>query len=129
MLEQVAARVEAIAEQGQRRNLAACIEVLAGLRFDENLINQLFTEEMMQESVIYQRILRKGVEQGVAQGVKQEALALILRQLARRFGAVDPQLQERLQGLSTPQLEDLSEALLDFQQAGDVAVWLDALAQ
>lgn len=83
----------------------------------------------MQESVIYQRILRKGVEQGVAQGVKQEALALILRQLARRFGAVDPQLQERLQGLSTPQLEDLSEALLDFQQAGDVAVWLDALAQ
>ncbi|MHC5936982.1 hypothetical protein [Nostoc sp.] len=35
----------------------------------------------MQESVIYQDILQKGLQQGEERGKKQEALQLILRQL------------------------------------------------
>jgi len=103
--------VRSLEELEQRRNLSACVEVLAGLRFDEAFIGQLFSEEIMQESVIYQKILRQGLQQGQ----KQEAFSTNARQLARRFGAIDLNLQERLQGLSTVQLEELGEALLDFQ--------------
>ncbi len=74
----------------------------------------------MQESVIYQDILQKGEQKGK----KQEALALILRQLPRRIGPVTPQLQEQIRSLSVPQLEDLGEALLDFSSETDLINWL-----
>ena len=87
----------------------------------------------MRESVIYQEILQEGVQQGRQEGVqqgKQEGeLALIMRMLARRFGSVDAQLQERLQKLSIPQLEELGEALLDFSQPTDLVAWLDEQGQ
>ena len=42
LLAQVADRVANIEETQQRQNVAACTEILAGLRFDKNLITQLF---------------------------------------------------------------------------------------
>ena len=121
LLEQVAAQIDRIEEPRQRGNLAACVEVLAGLRFDIDLIRQLFREEVMRESVVYQDILQKGLQQGLQQG----EVTLILRLLNRRFAGVDPQLQERIQGLSIPQLEELSEVLLDFEAVTDLVTWLD----
>ncbi|MFE1744906.1 DUF4351 domain-containing protein [Coleofasciculus sp. H7-2] len=79
----------------------------------------------MQESVTYQAIIRKGVQQGKQEGKKEEALSLIMRLLARRLGAVDPQMQERIQALPIAQLEELGEALLDFTAASDLAVWFE----
>ena len=79
----------------------------------------------MRESVIYQEILQEGVQQGRQEG----ELALLMRMLARRFGSVDAQLQERLQRLSIPQLEELGEALLDFSQPTDLVAWLDEQGQ
>ncbi|MFE1744905.1 Rpn family recombination-promoting nuclease/putative transposase [Coleofasciculus sp. H7-2] len=125
LLEQVVAQLDMIEEPEQRGNVAACIEVLAGLRFDENLIRQLLREEIMQESVTYQAIIRKGVQQGKQEGKKEEALSLIMRQLARRLGAVDQQMQERIQALPIAQLEELGEALLDFTAPTDLAVWFE----
>jgi hypothetical protein len=52
-------------------------------------------------------------------------LALILRQLVRRVGAIAPDLQAQLQALPLPQLEDLGEALLDFSDPADLTVWLN----
>jgi len=133
LLEEVAARVAMIEEPQQRLNLSACVSVLAGLRFKEELIRQLFRKDIMRESVIYQEILQEGVQQGRQEGVqqgKQEGeLALLMRMLTRRFGAVDAQLQERLQRLSIPQLEELGEALLDFSQPTDLVAWLDEQGQ
>ncbi|BAY42532.1 hypothetical protein SAMD00079811_01090 [Scytonema sp. HK-05] len=120
LLEQVAAAVGMIEENDERQNISACTQILAGLRFNKNLIRQLFREEIMQESVIYQDILQKGEQRGK----KQEALALILRQLPRRIGSVSPQLQEQIRSLSVPQLEDLGEALLDFSSETDLINWL-----
>ena len=79
----------------------------------------------MQESVTYQDIIQKGVQQGLQRGKQEEALLLLLRQLTRRFGEINPQLQERIRGLSLPQLEDLGVALLDFVAVTDLVVWLD----
>ena len=120
LLEQVAAGVGMIEENDERQNISACTQILAGLRFDKNLIQRLFREEIMQESVIYQDILQKGEQKGK----KQEALALILRLLPRRIGPVTPQLQEQIRSLSVPQLEDLGEALLDFSSETDLINWL-----
>ncbi|MEW5858459.1 MAG: Rpn family recombination-promoting nuclease/putative transposase [Cyanobacteriota bacterium] len=125
LLEQVAAQIDMIEEPEQRGNLAVCVEVLAGLRFDENLIRQFLREEIMQESVTYQSIIQKGVQQGKQEGKKEEALSLIVRQLARRLGTVDQQMQEQIQQLPIAQLEELGEALLDFTAASDLAVWLE----
>jgi predicted transposase/invertase (TIGR01784 family) len=125
LLEQVAAQVDMIEEPRQRGNLAACVTVLAGLRFDDNLVNQLFREEIMQESVTYQRILQKGLQQGQEQGRQEEARAMIIRQLIRRFGAVAPEIREQIEKLSITQLEDLCEALLDFSSTADLTGWLN----
>ncbi|MEI1373220.1 DUF4351 domain-containing protein [Nostoc sp. UHCC 0926] len=128
LLTQVAASVDMIEETDERQNISACVQVLAGLRFDKSLITQLFREEIMQESVIYQDILQKGLQQGLQQGQeqgkKQEALQLIMRLLTRRFGAIEPEMQEQISTLSITQLEELAEALLDFSSQSDLVNYL-----
>ena len=123
LLSQVATAVDMIEETDERQNISACVQVLAGLRFDKSLITQLFREEIMQESVIYQDILQKGEERGK----KQEALQLILRLLTRRFGAIEPEvpeIEQQIRTLSITQLEDLAEALLDFSSQNDLVNYL-----
>ena len=93
----------------------------------------VFTEQLAsiapveQESVmeIVTSWMEQGIQQGLQQGRQQEAVSLILRLLTRRFGAVEPLLQERIERLSLAQLEDLGEALLDFDRAADLTAWLD----
>ncbi|MBF2005193.1 MAG: Rpn family recombination-promoting nuclease/putative transposase [Chlorogloeopsis fritschii C42_A2020_084] len=120
LLKQVAAAVDMIEETDERQNISACVQVLAGLRFEKNLIKQLFREEIMQESVIYQDILQKGEERGK----KQEALALILRLLTRRFGVIEPEIEQQIRTFSITQLEELAEALLDFNSQSDLINYL-----
>mgnify|MGYP006442353717 CR=1 FL=1 len=79
----------------------------------------------MEESVTYQAILQKGLERGLEQGSQREGLLLVKRQLRRRFGELSPVLEQRLQTLSVSQLEDLAEALLDFNDVNDLSRWLE----
>ena len=124
LLEQVAARVDMIEEPNQQRNISACVEVLARLKFDENLIRQFLREDLMRESPLYQEILQEGVQQGIQQGIQQGEVTLTLRLLTRRLGSVPPQLRSQIQQLSTTQVEDLGEALLDFSSTQDLVDWL-----
>jgi predicted transposase/invertase (TIGR01784 family) len=125
LLREVAERVARIADRQQRGNLASCTEIFAGLRFPKDLIKGLFREDIMRESVIYQDILQQGVQQGLQQGLQQEAISMVMRQLTRRLGEIEPTLQERIRGLSLVQLETLAEDLLDFSQMGDLVAWLE----
>ncbi|MEC4985853.1 MAG: DUF4351 domain-containing protein [Oscillatoria sp. PMC 1068.18] len=93
------------------------------MRFEETLITQLFTNDMMRESVIYQRILREGR----SEGLQQEARSLVMRQLRRRFGTIEPELEAQVEQLSLSQLEELAEALLDFTALTDLTNWLDSI--
>ncbi|BAY26185.1 hypothetical protein NIES2100_59990 [Calothrix sp. NIES-2100] len=128
LLQQVAAAVDMIEETDERQNISACVQLLAGLRFDKSLITQLFREDIMQESVIYQDILQKGLQQGLQQGEeqgkKQEALQLVLRLVTRRLGAIEPQTEQQIRALAIAQLEDLAEALLDFTSQADLVNYL-----
>ena len=82
------------------------------------MIDNFFRKEIMQESVIYQNIIQKGLEQG-----RQAEVSLIVRQLTRRIGKVDSELSAKIRELSFSQLEDLGEALLDFESVADLVAW------
>ena len=123
LLAQVAEQVDRISEREQRQNIAGCAEILAGLRFEKDLIRQFFREEIMRESVIYQDILQQGLQQGRQEGKQEGEVALITRLLTRRLGKVDSLLMERIRGLSTEQLEELAEALLVFSSVADLMAW------
>ncbi|OCQ99200.1 hypothetical protein BCD67_08505 [Oscillatoriales cyanobacterium USR001] len=128
LLQQIADRIATIDEPNQQADLLACTQVIAGLRFEKNLIRQLFRREIMRESVIYQEILEEGIlegrKQGLQQGQQREAMSFITRQLTRRIGAIAPEMLEKIQALSVEELENLGEALLDFSAAADLANWL-----
>ncbi|MFB2893587.1 Rpn family recombination-promoting nuclease/putative transposase [Aerosakkonemataceae cyanobacterium BLCC-F50] len=117
LLTQIAEQVARISDRQQRQNIAGCAEILAGLRFEKDLIRQFFREDIMRESVIYQDILQ--------QGRRQEALSFIMRLLDRQLGEINPATIERVQALSIEQLEDLGIALLDFSQVADLMTWLE----
>lgn len=125
LLEQVAQQVARIEDIDERRNLAGCTEILAGLRFEKNLIRQLFREEVMRESVIYQEIIQQGRREGLQQGLQQGELNVIMRQLRRRLGELEPVLNEQIRGLTTEQLEALADVVLDFSQTADLVTWLE----
>jgi predicted transposase YdaD len=74
----------------------------------------------MQESVVYQKIVREGLEQGRRSEVK-----LIMRLLQRHLGKIGTDIQNQIADLSFTQLEDLGEALLDFQNEADLRKWLN----
>lgn len=66
----------------------------------------------------------KGFEQGIEQGVRAGRIQAIVRQLQRLFGPLAEEDQAAIEGLPTPQLDHLSEDLLDFTQPADLANWL-----
>ncbi|MEG4309792.1 MULTISPECIES: Rpn family recombination-promoting nuclease/putative transposase [unclassified Microcoleus] len=129
LLEQIATQIATIEEPTQQADLLACTQVLAGLRFEKNLIRQLFRKETMRGSVIYQEIredgLLEGRQLGLLEGRKDEALSFLTRQLTRRIGAIASETREQIQTLSVEELEDLGEALLDFSEASDLTNWLN----
>ena len=79
----------------------------------------------LSETRAYQDILAKGREEGREQGVREEAAELVLRLLRRRFGTVSAEQEATIRGLSTAQLEQLAEALIDFASPDDLMAWLD----
>jgi predicted transposase/invertase (TIGR01784 family) len=120
LLNQVAQRVSTIESPQQRREASAYVQLLAGLRFDKTLIRQVFREDIMRESIIYQEIQQEGEERGILKGEQ----TVILRLLGRRVGEVSPELQSQIQSLTLYQLEALADALLDFSSLADLRTWL-----
>lgn len=109
----MAEQVATIPDREERQNIAGCVEILAGLRFEKDLVRQFLREDIMKESVIYQDIVQK------------EAFKLISRLLKRRFGDIDASLVEQVRNLSAEQLENLGEELLDFCEIADLVAWLE----
>ncbi len=114
----------------QLSELEPLLAFFAGFVLETRLVQQIMRWDMavLRESPWYQEILREGQQQGQQQGRQQGRqegeLALIIRLLNRRIGSVEPQMQERLQGLSIDWLEELGEALLDFERSADLEAWL-----
>ena len=123
LLRETAQRVSQL-EVERKQEVSTYTQILAGLKFEKALIQKIFREGMMRESVIYQDILEEGREEGRSQG----ELNLIIRLLTRRFGAVDETVRSRIVTLPLALLEDLGEALLDFAEIEDLINWLQTHA-
>ncbi len=125
LLMEVAEKVSKIADESQRSDLTAAAGILAGLRFDRSLVRRLFRREIMMQSVIYREILEEGEQRGIQIGEQHGRLAVVQRQFIHRFGAVPAEVMEQLSALSLSELDQLSEALLDFNSPDDLIRWLE----
>ena len=140
-LREVAARWSNIQQNAIQNNVRASTAILAGLILEKDLVKQILRSDIMKESVIYQDILeegrqeglqlglQQGIEQGIEQGLQQglqQQQALILRLLNRRVGNIPTNLQTIIEQLSQTQLEDLTEALMDFTTLSDLSNWLES---
>lgn len=125
LLEQVADKIDRVENRNQQRELTACTELLAGLQFDRDFIRQILREELMRESVTYQDILQKGKQMGIQLGIEQGKFDMIMRLLTHRFGRIPREQQDKIGELSGWQLENLGEALLEFQSMSDLVSWLN----
>jgi hypothetical protein len=83
------------------------------LRGREQLMRQQLEEELVQE-----RIQRSAEELA--------RRSFILRLVARKVGAIDNSVLDRINALSINQLEFLGEALLDFGPIDDLTNWLES---
>jgi len=131
LLRQVQQRLQAIADPDQRRLTGSGCQLLAGLTFPPDVIQRLLAMSILEDSSVYQLIKRKGLEegrvQGLDQGRRQEALDLLGRQLLRRCGPLNTHQDAAIAALPLETLEQLGEALLDFNSAEDFNRWLAAL--
>jgi predicted transposase/invertase (TIGR01784 family) len=128
VLRQVASQAEQISARTVRQDVMAASAVLAGLVLDATSIRQILWSEAMRESVIYQDILQegeqRGEQRGLQRGLQQGEFTLVIKLLKRKFGSVPTKLQKAVEQLSTAQLEDLGEALLDFATLDELSSWL-----
>ena len=67
--------------------------------------------------------LEEGRQEGLEEGRQRESLALVQRQLRRRLGDLPEVWRDRLATLDLSPLEELAEALLDFQSLADLQDW------
>ena len=79
----------------------------------------------LKETRVYQEIKQEGREEGREEGRTVEAQSLILRLLTRRVGELPQEIRQRVENLSLEELENLGEALLDFNSMTDLQAWLE----
>ena len=70
--------------------------------------------------------IEQGIEQGIERGIEREK-TLILRQLKRKLGEINPSLETKIMELSIDDVEALGEALFDFSTVEDLINWLNTL--
>lgn len=140
LLTRVRQRLQTIPDPHQRRRTTSGCQLLAGLAFSPDVIQRLLAMSILEDSSVYQLIVRKGLEEGrelgrelgleegrelgLELGRQLEAAALVLRQLERRCGPLSEAQRDTIRGLTLERLEQLGDALLDFQGQADLAAWL-----
>ncbi|MFM6875361.1 MAG: Rpn family recombination-promoting nuclease/putative transposase, partial [Microcystis panniformis] len=125
LLRQIAQEIEQISDSREQSNLAASTAILAGLVLEKDIIQRLLRKDIMKESVIYQEIWSEGLQEGRQEGRQEGEANLVLRLLNRRVGDISPELLPNIRSLDLEQLENLGEALLDFQSLQDLEEWLE----
>ncbi len=58
------------------------------------------------------------------QATKTAQISLILRQMVKRLGKIEPETENHIRQLSIQNLESLGDAVLDFKNLSDLTAWL-----
>ena len=92
--------------------------VLEGLQIGEQRGLQIGKQEGLQIGK------QEGLQIGEQRGLVKGQSAMLLRQLTRKFGKISPRIKSQISKLSVAQLEDLAEAIFDFQSSADLSAWI-----
>jgi predicted transposase YdaD len=84
---------------------------------------QEFKEFEQERTMSY---ITTGERIGYKRGKEEGEQNIVIRQLQRRVGELPQEVIEKIQTLSLEQIENLSEALLDFTAIDDLLNWLQA---
>lgn len=124
---------------------AECLRLLTNLRLDAKKVKVIsqFIEAFLHLSAAEEQVLQTEMErmgllereritnlltsttqENQQQGAEREALTLVLRLLKRRVGDLNPEMEAKVRDLPVKQIEDLGEALLDFNNEDDLKNWL-----
>ncbi|MFN9018028.1 MAG: Rpn family recombination-promoting nuclease/putative transposase [Pseudanabaena sp.] len=125
-----------------RDNVVEFIEAVLVYKFPKltrQEVEAMFTHSDLKKTRVYQDAMLEGVQIGEQRGLqigeqrglqigKQEGLqrqvAMLLRQLTRKFGKISPRIKSQISKLSVAQLEDLAEAIFDLQSSADLSAWI-----
>ncbi|MEO0808663.1 MAG: DUF4351 domain-containing protein [Cyanobacteria bacterium J06643_4] len=90
------------------------VENMLDITFEETRVYQEVREDAIQE----------GLQKGRQEGRQEEAAGLVIRLLRKRFSGLNAETCAAISALPLAVLEDLSEALLDFSDMGELQNWL-----
>jgi predicted transposase/invertase (TIGR01784 family) len=135
----LAEKVEQETNTELRDNIVEFIEAVLVYKFPKlsrQEVEAMFTHSDLKKTRVYQDAMLEGEQRGLQIG-KQEGLqigeqrglikgqsAMLLRQLTRKFGKISPTVKSKISKLSIAQLEDLAEAIFDFQTSADLSTWI-----
>ncbi|MFN5952421.1 MAG: DUF4351 domain-containing protein [Dolichospermum sp.] len=107
--------------RGEFQRRLSLIETILANKFPEltkEIIMNMLDLEIVDitQSRFYQEIIEQGLQEGEAN--------LVIRQLRRRLGELPESQCSQIKSFPVSQLEDLGEALLDFQGIDDLDDWL-----
>jgi predicted transposase/invertase (TIGR01784 family) len=94
------------------------VESMLGITLKETRVYQEIKEEGREEGI------KQGREQGIEQGIEKGTLNLVIRLLTKRFGKISQKISKSISALPLSVVEELSEALLDFNGLDDLQSWL-----
>ncbi|MDQ2100669.1 MAG: Rpn family recombination-promoting nuclease/putative transposase [Tychonema bourrellyi B0820] len=104
--------------------LSAVPEIKKALELtnEDNFTQQELKELARQEMWIQNQ--HSVVDVAREQATKKAQISLILRQMVKRLGKIEPETENHIRQLSIQNLESLGDAVLDFKNLSDLTAWL-----
>jgi hypothetical protein len=121
-------------EPGKTRFLSGFVDTYLRLSLEESLLFQAEADRVLnptEKSKVIELTtswkeegLAQGRQEGRQEGREEGRLEVVLRQLRRRCGPLPSALETHVRELAGSHLEELAEALLDFNGLADLQRWL-----
>lgn len=120
----------------EKREIAFRAEILAGLVFQKPIIESIFSEVInmlrIEDSVIYQDVIAKGMEKGVKEGIekgiekgmekgKSKGKAeVIIKLLKKKFNTLPAAYEEKLLKAKEQIIDNITEDMFDIDKIEDL---------
>jgi hypothetical protein len=103
-----------------REQAVAELMIVAGLRRRDDDVEKEARRMPILNDIMDTKVVGPLLRRGRAEGLAEGQAELILGLMERRFGAVPPEIRERLAGLSPKQLRNAGLRILDAKRPADV---------
>jgi hypothetical protein len=87
--------------------------ILAGLRRLEEFVEKEARKMPILNDIMDHKVLGREFKRGLQEGRQEGERKILRRQMERRFGVIPEWVDQRLNGLSEPEIEELGLRLLD----------------